>query len=460
MTLLRFFIISLHLFEQVLRYLFFRTGYALFVWNREKLRARVERLRALCFTDFFRNLGATFIKIGQILSSRPDILPEYIIDELQLLQDQVPPFDFFHVEKTFREDLGKSASEVFEKINREPIAAASIAQVHEAWLPDGRHAAVKVRRPDIERGMERDLSVLKGLAWVFDRLPYLSILRLSPQVDSFAEAIRSQLDFKLEVENNRKFDEHLKAMEFVHFPEIYDDYCADRIITMQFVTGKKLDQVLVDPPIARSELAERLFDFYSEMVYGHQFIHADLHPGNVLIDERGHFILLDTGLVVNMPRYYVKRFLRLVLAMSTMDGAILLRTYLQDREEGVPLDEETLVQAEEEAREISKQFQVDSIKEIEMGRVIFEMFAILRKYHIWMERELTMMFVSDITVEGMAKTLDPDFDMPGFFQRKSMQYIGKLDWLEPDDLVLDYYRKSGAGGADGEAPAPQSVSGK
>ncbi|MCB0218303.1 MAG: AarF/ABC1/UbiB kinase family protein [Chrysiogenetes bacterium] len=440
MTLIRFFIISFHLFEQMLRYAFFRTGYALFVWDREKLRAKVERLRALCFTDFFRNLGATFIKIGQILSSRPDILPEYIIDELKLLQDQVPPFDFVHVEQTFKEDFGKGVDEVFEKINREPIAAASIAQVHEAWLSDGRHAAVKVRRPDIERGMERDLSVLLGLAWVFDRLPYLNVLRLSPQVESFGEAIRAQLDFTREAENNRRFDKHLKEMEFVHFPEIYDDYCTGRIITMEFVTGKKLDEVLVDPPIERPVLAERLFDFYSEMIYGHQFIHADLHPGNVLIDERGHFTLLDTGLVVEMPKYYVKRFLRLVLATATMDGAILLKTYLEDRE-GEPLSPETLAEAETEALEISKQFQGKTVAELEFGKIIFEMFALLRKYHIWMERELTMMFVSDITVEGMAKALDPDFDMPSFFQRKGMKYIAKMDWLKPEDFVFKFYQQ-------------------
>lgn len=442
MTLIRFFIIQAHVAAQLLRYVFFRTIYLVFffLWSAEERRRKVERLRALCFTDFFRNLGATFIKIGQILSSRPDILPEYLIDELKLLQDHVPPFDFVFVERTLREDFGKGASELFEKFNRESIAAASIAQVHEAWLKGGEHVAVKVRRPDIERTMERDLSVLSGMAWLGDKLPYLKILNLQPQVQSFSEAIRAQLDFEREANNNRRFEKDMEHVDWVHFPKIYPEFCSGRVITMEFCTGMKLDEVVENPPISRKELAERLFGFYSEMVFGQQFIHADLHPGNVLIDERGHFTLLDTGLVVEMPRYYVKRFLRLVFSMASMDGALLLRTYLADREDN-PLTPEQMARAEIEARSISEQLVGKTAAEIEMGRVIFDMFALLRKYHVWMERELTMMFVSDITVEGMAKRLNPDFNVPEFFQRTAARHIKNMDWLKPEDLIVQFYKK-------------------
>ncbi len=437
-TLIRAFVIGFEILRQSLRYGLGRLG-ALFL-PREERKRRVERLRALCLTDFFRNLSATFIKIGQILSSRPDLLPPYIIDELKLLQDHVPPFDYAHVERTFVEDFGRPVGEIFERFEPEPVAAASIAQVHEGWLESGEHVAVKVRRPDIERKMKRDLAVIRALARISDRLPFLKTFRLTPQADAFAKAIYDQLDLTIEARNNERFHKDLKDLSFLHMPVLYRDYCSERVLTMEFWRGKKLEEALKDPPVDRSILAERLFDIYLEMMYGHQFVHADLHPGNVLIDEKGHFILLDTGLVADIPKHYVKRFLRLAIAVTTFDGRILLRTYLEDREGGTPLPPERLAEAEEEAQATFEKIKGKHLHELELGKIFMDIFALLRKYKIWMEPELTMMFVSDITMEGMAKSLDPDFDIFGMMQAKTPKYFERMDWLTPDDLLIRFYR--------------------
>ena len=401
-------------------------------------RARVERLRALCFTDFFRNLGATFIKIGQILSSRPDLLPPYIIDELQLLQDHVPSFDYVHVQRTFQEDFGKPPEEVFRKIEERPLAAASIAQVHEAWLQSGEHVAVKVRRPNIAEAMKGDLSVIRLLARMTHWMPYLGTLRMGSQAETFARAIHAQLDLSQEARNNRRFRENFKDFSFARFPKLIDEYCSGRVITMEFCKGKKLQEVVENPPLERKELASRLFAFYIEMVFGNQFIHADLHPGNVFIDERGNFILLDTGLVCDMPREYVKRFMQLALSVSTLDGPTLVRAYLEGRK-GEPAAPDVMARAEKDAKVISDRLAGKKLKDIEFGKVFLDIFALLRKYRIWLEPELTMMMVSDITMEGMAKTLYPDFDMIGCMQAEVPKYLPRLGGVDVPEGVKRFY---------------------
>ncbi len=437
------------------RYAAGRTLYFLLAWRwtAGERRARVERLRALCFTDFFRNLGATFIKIGQILSARPDLLPPYIIDELQLLQDHVPSFDYAHVEQTFKEDFGKPPEEVFGKIEPKPLAAASIAQVHEAWLKSGEHVVVKVRRPNIAEAMAGDLSVIRLAAQLTHWMPYLRTLQMGSQAETFAKAIYAQLDLAQEARNNRRFRENFREMPFVRFPKLCEEYCSGRVITMEFCGGKKLREVVEDPPLDRRHLAERLFHIYIEMVFGNQFIHADLHPGNVFIDDRGNFILLDTGLVCDMPREYVKRFMQLALSVTTMDGPTLVRAYLEGRK-GEPVGADVMARAEKDAKSISDKLAGKKLKEIEFGKVFLDIFALLRKYRIWLEPELTMMMVSDITMEGMAKTLYPDFDMIGCMQSNVPQYMPRLGGVDVPEGVKRFYAERAKAAQERPPPSP------
>jgi len=439
-TLLRFFQVSYQIIYQSLRYL------GLSIWNRikysgnrEEREAENSKLAGVCVTDFCTNLGATFIKIGQILSSRPDLLPDAIIKELKHLQDQVAPFDFHHVERTIREDFGTSLSELYKDFNSAPIAAASIAQVHEAWLTTGERVAVKVRRPFIEKTMERDLRILKILSGIVDKLPYFGVLRVAPQAKAFADAIYSQLDLTKEADNNRRFTEALKDFDQVHFPDLYPELCSERVLTMEFCVGKKLEEVLLDPPIPFKRMTDYLFDIFNEMIYGAQFLHADLHPGNLLFDNNGRLLMLDTGLVADIPRDYVRRFLRIVIATSTLDGRVILAAFLEGRD-APPLSDKQLKSLYDEADELSLEFRDKPMEEIEAGVAFFKMFSLLRKYKIWIEPELTMIFVANITMEGIGKVLDPKRDITAELQRRMPPYLKKMDWLDPNDLTLKFYK--------------------
>lgn len=195
---------------------------------------------------------------------------------------------------------------------------------------------MKIRRPDIERTMERDLSIFMFLARVAHLLPWLHNLQLPRMAAEFGRAIRSQLDFRLEVANNRRFAANFAEVPYVRVPEIFDALCGGRVITMRFVEGKKLTEILDDPPIDRKLLAERIMDLYYRMALGDLLVHADLHPGNILIDREGTYYLLDTGLVFEIPAHYARKFLRVAAATTTLDGRLIGEAYL----EGLAMDDD------------------------------------------------------------------------------------------------------------------------
>lgn len=433
LTLSRFIAICAEGFYQVVRLaagsLFYAAAGAV---RGDQPREKIQLLAARCLTAFFRNLGATFIKIGQVLSSRPDVLPPYMIAELQKLQDQVPPFRFEEAVATIESDLGRPIDEVFDQFEAEPIAAASVAQVHEAHLNDGTHVAVKVQRPNIAATMERDLTIIRALARPLDLFPGVSNIGAARMAGEFSKAIHAQLDFPLEVRNNRRFDKQFAEMPFVRVPHIYEDLCGPHLITMEFIKGKKLTEVMDDPPIDKAIMADRMLEIYLAMAFKHFFLHADLHPGNILIDDDGNFILLDTGLVYEPPAHYVRRFFRVYMAMFTRNGSLILDVYLED----VDVPEDRLAAARVEVDELIVKYDGLSASEIEIGQALMEVFGVLRRNHIYLDPEWTGFFLSEITFEGISKMLDSTVDIINAIPAKLPKYVPHLDFINADDPVV------------------------
>ena len=313
--LARALVICLLLVETALRYGLAYLGYRL---TGRSLADR-QALFGESVLGLFRRLGATFIKVGQIMSTRPDLLPPHVIAALSRLQDDVGPFPFAQVERTVIEDFGQPIAALFREFSPQPIASASVAQVHRARLPDGHLVAVKVRRPDIEELCAFDLSVMSFYARMLELVPSLRTLAPLESVEQFGRAIAMQLDFTIEAQNNRRFTQHFAADPQVIVPKLHAALCSRRVLTMDFIEGKKILDC-TGSQAERRALGELGFRVMLKMIFADGFVHADLHPGNLLVTPDGKIALLDLGLVAEMDHTHRLAFARYFAAWARGDG--------------------------------------------------------------------------------------------------------------------------------------------
>jgi len=383
---------------------FFRTRFV------PKSKRKAETLKALgqVLADFLHQGGPTFIKLGQVLSTRPDLLTEDLITELSYLQDNVAPMPFTTVQSTIEADLGKPLSKVFRKFEREPIAAGSVAQVHHAVLPDGTEVAVKVKRPNLEQQFEDDLRVFAVLIRLAQLVPGVKEVRPLDLIQEFGTAVRRQMDFQLERDNNRLLAKNFEGFDWVRLPALYEELSGDSVITMEFVRGHKVsDHMQVRNGEPDRELAERLYRLYIDMAFNTQLLHADLHGGNLLIDEDRRLVVLDTGLVHRLPSYYARRYVRAYLCVGAADGWLQVDNYFSGRTHLLGPDERRAL-----AEDLHAVYQGwDERRDSDFTRMWVEVLEVLRKHRVTLDREFMMMMVADMTMAGMAKQFDPSFDV-------------------------------------------------
>jgi ubiquinone biosynthesis protein len=251
-----------------------------------------ESLAKLC-----EALGPTAIKIGQILSSRPDLIPAGVGAPLLRLQEQIAPFDSSGITKTIEAAFARPFAELFDSFDLTPVAAASIAQVHRARLKDGRDVAVKIRRPGISRVVKNDMRILNFIPKVLSRLPGMKAVPLPELISDIQVPIEQQLDFHLEAANNRRFREAFALVEHIRIPALVEDLCTENVLTMEYLDRlQRTDSTGFSAPERQTAALAGLRALY-KMIFLDGFIHADMHPGNVFIRECGEFVILDTGLV-------------------------------------------------------------------------------------------------------------------------------------------------------------------
>lgn len=424
-------------------------GFCLAAWlarpfsGAARTRQRLQRAQAVCFTDTFRHLGATWIKIGQVLSARPDLLPPHVIAELQTLQDDVPAESFEKIQSVIEEDLAATLESRFSTFDRVPVAAASVAQVYRATLPTGEAVAVKVQRPGIRARMQRDLNVMKIAAGLADLLPGVNNLSLPKMAAEFARAIEMQLDFPREMTNNRRFAENFGATPYIRVPELFGSHSGGRVITMAWADGVRFRDAIVNPPLPRGVLGERLIDLYFAMGFRDKFVHADLHPGNLMVDADGNYILLDTGLVYEVPPHYVRKFIRVLTAATVFDGRMMAEAYL----EGNDVPDKRLAAIYADADTLMDRYRGKSYSDMEMSEATLAIFALLRKHRIYVDAEWTCFILSEVTFEGIAKMMDADVDIMNLFIQKLPHFLaqsGVVDQADPlVDKAADFARSTG-----------------
>lgn len=378
---------------------------ALLVTFRGKARRQAwfaDRLRAL-----LRGLGATYVKVGQIMSTRPDLLPPHVIRELERLQDDVGAFSYRHVEQILREDLERPPHEIFAELDPEPIASASVAQVHRAKLADGREVAVKVRRPRVEQIVAFDLAVMRFFARLVALVPSFGHLAPVESVDEFGRAIRTQIDLTVEAANNARFAENFAGLKDVRLPELVPELCSSRVLTMSFVHGVKLmdyERIGADP----GRLARIGFHLLLKMIFEDGFVHADLHPGNILVNDAHEVVLLDLGLTAELDELHRRIFTTYFAAWAQGDGVTMARL-MSDYSPGAP--PKNYEAYERDILGFVSRYYGKALGEVAVSQVVFDMMGILRRHRVRANATFTMVNIAMAVTEGIGKQLDPELDL-------------------------------------------------
>ncbi|MEK6408075.1 MAG: AarF/UbiB family protein [Acidobacteriota bacterium] len=382
-----------------------------------KRKSATARAAGEVLPKLFESLGATFIKIGQILSSRPDLLPPEIIGPLSRLQDSVAPFDSRKIPNLIEQAFGRPIDEIFESIDFTPCSSASIAQVHRARLKGGEVVALKIRRPGLLRKVESDLYILHCLVKFIELFPAARLVPMRGIAEEFGQAIRDQLDLDLEADNHRRIRRNLSDLKRVVIPRLYDDFCTESILTMEYLDGLMRIDALDFNPSEREEAAALGLQALYRMLFVDGLIHADMHPGNVFFRRGIQFILLDFGLVAKLEDSDLTDFAHFFLGMATNNGKECARivhetaTFQAANYDRSKFESEMVKLIGRHSSKIARDFEVTQFA--------IELFDTQRKSGIRGSTKFTMAIVSLVVFEGIAKQVYPDLD----FQREARQFI-------------------------------------
>jgi ubiquinone biosynthesis protein len=385
----------------LLSYLFCRIG-AIGIFPKARRVSWLARVRGRLLRWFVTATGATFIKLGQVMSTRPDLFRPEIIAELRKLQDQLPAFSFRKVRKILEADLGGPIDQHFKEFDETSVAAASVAQVHRARLIDGSEVAVKVLRPAVERHVKRDGALLMFFARVSNLHPRVRLSAPVEHMKEFVDAIAAQTSLKAEAANYVRFHDNFADLEKIHFPKVYPEFCGDRVLTMEFIHGRKIDNLGPGSHVDTAKLTRKAF---FKMCFEDGFVHADLHPGNMLINDKGHLVIFDVGMVKLITDEVKLQFVDFAKCVSMGDSADFVEhlrrfhKYMEDVDwDAVSRDSDEFV----------KKFRNENAANLEMGKFANDVFALAREHGIQPLPELMVILVGVITAEGISKMLDPE----------------------------------------------------
>lgn len=366
-----------------------------------------RRIRLAC-----EELGPTFVKLGQILSTRSDLLGPDTIKELESLQDSAPPMAWDDVEHQIVKHLGDAPHRVFDAFEREPLARASIAQVHRAMLPDGIEVVVKVRRRGIAETLRRDLSIMYFLAERAEEfIPELALVEPSGIVEQFDRALSKELDFANERRNIERFRENFADFRGIYIPQVYRRYCAAGVLTMELIPGTKItdavDVLDVDPYL----LAPRMLRALLKMVFQDGFFHGDLHPGNVLITEDHTIALLDFGLVGRLLPRQRDEILQLLSGLAREDYELVART-LFDLGVKVPGVHYNYLAFEADVCELMERLLAGrTLEDVNVQQLFSELVNGAIRHQLKLPPTYTLVFKALMTVEGIGRALAPNINL-------------------------------------------------
>jgi predicted unusual protein kinase regulating ubiquinone biosynthesis (AarF/ABC1/UbiB family) len=380
-------------------------------------------------------LGPTYIKLGQLLSTRADLLPEPHLKALSRLQDDVEPFPYEQVEEILARELGVRPQAAFASLDPEPLASASLGQVHRATLRDGRPVAVKVQRPGIRRQILDDLEVLSGLVDLLDEHTEAGrTFGFADMFEQFRRSLLAELDYRAEASNLITMADQLAEFERIVVPRPIEDFSTGKVLTMEYVAGRKVTDI---GPLGRMELdgtglATELFEAYLEQILGAGFLHADPHPGNVLVTDDGRLALIDLGMVSHLGARMQERLVKLLLAVGEGRGEEVARQAVEMGTQLTGFDGRRL---ERDTVDLVARHHGARLGQIGAGSILAELLAICGQCRLRPPVELTMMGKALLNLDEVARTLDPDFDPQAAIRNRAGELVQRRAWTTQGGLM-------------------------
>ncbi len=379
--------------------------------TRNKREHASRHSRAVRVRMALEELGPTFIKLGQVLSTRPDLVPFEFVKELASLQDNVPPSDIESTRKVLSDELHQPLEEIFSEFDTIPVASASIGQVHRAALLDGEPVAVKIQRPGIRKLIEVDLEIMLHLATLMERhITEMAFHRPIKIVEELARTLERELDYTLEASSLERIASYYLADPSVCFPKVYREVSTTRVLTMEYIEGIKISDIeaIEDAGLDPKQICRRGADFYLDQIFVRGFFHADPHPGNILVKPDNVICLLDFGMMGAIDQNTREDFVDLVDSVVNRRVGRTTRLLLKITE----WEKEPDMRAfERDTEDFMERHLYKPLKEIEVGRLLHRLMELSSRYRLRIPPDTFLMMKALATVEGVARSLDPDFDM-------------------------------------------------
>ena len=394
--------------------------------RRDEPYTRGEHLRLA-----LEELGAAFIKLGQILSTRPDLIPEDLTTELSKLQDAAPPIRWSEIERLLGEELGRPAGDAFRDIETIPLASASIGQVHRGTLHNGEPVAVKVRRPGVRKQVAIDLEVMRRLGRRAAAHPMLAMYRPMELVEEFARTIRDELDYVRERLNLERFARDLLDEEGVRAPHVYESLSTPGVLTMEYIDGIRIDDLpgLGAVSIDRAELAQRMAGLLFRSSLERGFFHADPHPGNFRVMPDGTLVMLDFGMMGYVSPAERNAILEIVFSVVENDPERITDRLI---DLGLRGDEAGILALQREIGRVIYDYTDLPLGEIPIGELFVRMFELVRTHQLYMASHLSVLTKTILMAEGLGKRLDPEFTAVPVLKKLIGQSLTRR--LRPEEL--------------------------
>jgi ubiquinone biosynthesis protein len=367
--------------------------------------------RAVRLRQALEALGPIFVKFGQVLSTRRDLLPLDIADELAKLQDQVPPFPADQAAAEIEKGIGRKIEQVFAEFGAEPVASASVAQVHLARLKDGRAVAVKVLRPGVEAAIAKDVALLETAAGLVERL-WADGRRLKPRevVAEFARHLDDELDLLREAANASQLRRNFEASPLLAVPQVHWDWCAQRVMVMERMHGTPVSQVdaLRAKGVDIPKLARAGVEIFFTQVFRDGFFHADMHPGNIFVSDEGKYVALDFGIMGTLTEMDKNYLAQNFLAFFNRDYRRVAQAHL---DAGWVPAATRVDEFEAAIRAVCEPIFARPLKEIYFGKLLLRLFQTSRRFGVEIQPQLVMLQKTLLNIEGLGRELDPDLDL-------------------------------------------------
>jgi ubiquinone biosynthesis protein len=382
--------------------------------------AKAEQL-----ADDLEAMGPTYVKLGQILAGRPDLLPDPYRKALARLQDQVKPFPYEDVEKTVLAELGIRISKAFSKFDPVPLAAASLAQVHQAALRDGTPVVVKVQRPDIRPMIAEDFEVLAEIAeFMEEHTDFGRRQRLKAIVAEFKAALQQEVNFELEAQNLKIIAKNLEEFPHIRIPQPIPDYCTRSILTMEEISGRKITSLgpLGQQDLQGAKLADELLHAYLKQVLVDGIFHADPHPGNVFVTDDGKVALIDFGMVGRVTPTMQDHLLKILLAVvdGKGDAAAEIVEHISEKTEAY-----NPVAFRGHLGQVVAARRGQGLEQINVGRTLLEITSQAQEHGLYVPSELVLLAKTMLQLDEIGRILDPQFDVNGSLRRHAGEIASK-----------------------------------